>query len=197
MNTIKLSLILFFLFINVCSAQIKEYYISCDPADFAMIYENYEDDIYIPATVTYKGQTWEDTRMRIRGDGSRIYKKKSLKIKFDGDLFYTGRETLNLNADIADKSYMHAYLSSMLFNQTGYPCFESEHVKLYLNGEYLGLYIQIENMDEDFLKARGLDPNGNLYKATVDGASLRLPDEVDYYWEKKTNTNSDMSDLRN
>lgn len=167
-------------------SQIKEYFITCDPDDFAYIYQNYEQDIYIPITFTCEGVTWNDTKMRIRGDGSRQLPKKSLKVKFYEDPFTNGRDVLNFNAEYEDQSYIRAYLSSQIFKMSGQTSFGAEHARLYLNGEFLGLYNRTENMDELFLEANNLDPDGNLYKATVDGACLSIYDDIENFWEQKT-----------
>lgn len=181
--------IFWFLIFNVSNlfAQVKEYFITCDPDDFAYIYENWEEDIDIPVTLTYNGVTWTDAEMRIRGDGTRMYPKKSLKVQFNDEPFVDGKETLNFNAEYEDKSYIRAFVASQVFNMTGQHCFVTEHARLYLNGEFLGLYNRTENMDEQFLEENGYDPTGNLYKATYDGACMSIYDSLTF-WEQKTGT---------
>jgi hypothetical protein len=175
--------------------EVAEYFITCKESDFDYIYDHYIDDIYIPATITYNGIQWSDVSMRIRGDSSREDRKKSLKLKFSGELFETDRDMLNFNAEYLDKSYISQYISSRLMRESGHPAFESAHARVYLNGEYLGLYLTIENIDEYFLEANGLDPQGNLYKATVTDACLSVYDPADSVWEKKTNEDSGIDDL--
>lgn len=175
--------------------EIKEYYIECDADSFNYIYENFNQDIYISSTLTFEGETWNDTRIRIRGDSSRELPKKSLKLKFDTGTFVNGRESLNFNADYGDKSYLNSILSSFLMRESGQISFEAEPAKLYLNGEYLGFFIRIENIDDDFLEANALSKNDNLYKATRDGATLSIYDDAFLYWEKKTNDESIRDDL--
>lgn len=176
--------------------QPKAYFIQADADSFQYIYDNYSEDIYIHVSVTYNGKTWPNVRLRLRGDTSRKYPKKSLKLKFDDQDFYNGRRTINLNAEYLDPSYIHNYLSSYLFNITGHACFNVEHIRVYLNGQFFGLYISVENMDEDFLNAHGLDSGGNLYKASKDNACLSLFDDLDAWWEKKTNENQNWDDLK-
>ncbi|KAA3606863.1 MAG: T9SS C-terminal target domain-containing protein [Calditrichaeota bacterium] len=175
--------------------EIKEYHIECNADSFAYISENYSQDIYISSTLTYEGQTWNNTRIRIRGDSSREFPKKSLKLKFNNENFVNGRETLNFNADYLDKSYLNSILSSLLMRESGQISFEAEPAKIYLNGEYLGFYIRIENIDNDFLESNILNPNDNLYKATRDGATLSIYDDAFLYWEKKTNDEAVRDDL--
>lgn len=175
--------------------ELKEYYISCNPDDFRMIYENYNEEIYIPISITHNNVTLTKARMRIRGDGTVVLPKKSLKIQIDSLCFDDGIRVFNFNAEYEDKSYLQQYICSRMMQESGLWCFRTEHVRLYLNGEYLGLYLYVENMDEDFLTRNGFNPSGNLYKATVDGACLSRYDNVFYHWEKKSG-NSDYSDLQ-
>jgi len=69
---------------------------------------------------------------------------------------------------------------------TGQHCFDTDFTRLYLNGDFLGLYQMTENMDDLFLEANGYDPSGNLFKATKDGACLSIYDDVANFWEQKT-----------
>jgi hypothetical protein len=178
------------------SVAVEDYFITCDPDSFAFIYKHYEQDVYIPIKFSHGARTWTNVRMRIRGDTSRKYPKKSLRLRFDSAPFSNGRSTLLFNAEYHDKSYMRQYLSSFLFRESGHPCFTSEHARLHLNGRFLGLYLRIENIDEDFLRAEGLDADGNLYKASGRGACLSIYDDVDYHWDKKTNLSAGNEELR-
>jgi hypothetical protein len=172
-----------------------DYFLSCDPDTFAFIYEHWWTDHEVPCQLEIDGVSWPDCRVRIRGDSSRQYPKKSLKIESDGEPFPSGNDVLNLNADWLDRSYLRTVMASTLFARAGVPCFDASHARLHLNGEYFGLYVEVQNMDEEFLLANGLNQDGNLYKATRDGASLTLEEDLHALWEKKTNENGDWSDL--
>nr|NQU91980.1 CotH kinase family protein [Bacteroidota bacterium] len=92
----------------------------------------------------------------------------------------------NFNAEYEDKSYIRAFLSSRVFRMSGQHCFDTDFARLYLNGDFLGLYQLTENMDGQFLEANGINPSGNLYKATKDGACLSVYDDLTNFWEQKT-----------
>ena len=174
-------LVLFFC-IHPAWAQIKELNLVCDPADFQHIYDNYEQNIYIPASFEYNGTVWSNVSVRIRGDGSRVYPKKSLKVRFNQGAFVDGRKSLNLNAEWEDQTYLQQSLASLLMQQSGQACFTTEHVRLSLNGTFFGLYLLVEAVDEHFLYTRGMDTLGNTYKASQDGSSLSIFDEPAYHW---------------
>ncbi len=188
-------LLLTFWACTVNAEGVKKYYITCDQSDLQEIYDNPLEDTYIPITLEYDGKTWTDAEMRIRGDGSRLDPKKSLKVKFNSEAFANGRDKLNFNAEYLDFTYMSSYLSAHVHRSVGVPVFDIEHAALYINNKFFGLYLNIENVDEQYLEARDMDVDGNLYKATKDGASLAWDDEIKVHWEKKTNENGNFDDL--
>jgi spore coat protein H len=195
----KQKLIFFFVLLlsaQAVLAQIKEFSITCDPANFQTIYDNYDQDIYIPATFEYDGTVWPNVSIRIRGDGSRVYPKKSLKVRFNQGQYVDGRASLNLNAEWEDQSYIQQFLASRLMKESGQACFTTEHVRLKLNGTFFGLYLLIEAVDERFLNVRGIDTLGATYKAALDGSSLSIFDEPLYHWEQKTGNDVSMVDLQ-
>ena len=59
---------------------IKEYFIYCDVLDLDNMNNNYKSNDYIPI-LFQEGNQKSSAKMRIRGDSSREYNKKSLKIK--------------------------------------------------------------------------------------------------------------------
>jgi hypothetical protein len=176
------------------SRYVKEYFIECDITAFQSIEKNYGENKYIPIKISYNGET-RPAKMRIRGDTSRKNPKKSLKISFDSLLTNQISSIINLNAEYADKTYIRQFLSSQLMKKAGQICFNSQHAKVFINGKFHGLFLQVENMDKNFLKRNKLSKKGNLYKATKDGACLSIFDDFDVKWEKKTNKKSDHNDL--
>lgn len=200
-NTFKLLVFIYLIFSNKISVLSQyvifdEIRIDCDSSEFAYIYENYSQDIYIYGSLTYNGKTYDSVRIRIRGDDSRKFPRKSLKIKFEKEPFANGRTTLNLNADWLDKSLIHTYLSTRIFNDLDYPCFKAGYAKVFLNGAFHGFFVTVENVDEEFLLARGMTLNCNLYKASRDGSCLSLYDDLSFHWEKKIGDMSDFNDLK-
>ncbi|MCK4579621.1 MAG: CotH kinase family protein [Candidatus Marinimicrobia bacterium] len=174
---------------------LKELYIVCDSSSFQFIYDHPREDTSISIDVAYAGSTWTDVEMRIRRDSNLDHPKKSLQIISCDKPLIDGRQVLNLNAAYLDHSYVHEVLSSLMLRQSDQAASQAEHARLYLNGDYLGLYILSENVDELFLSTRGLDPQGNLYKAALEGACLSTNDDVDHNWEKKTNQVLPRDDL--
>ncbi len=178
------------------SFAVDEYYLTCDPAKFQEIYDKYNEDIYIDATLTFNGKIWQDVQIRIHGQDTRAYPKKSLKVKFNGEAFLDSIYEFNFNAEYGDKSYMRQYLSSRIMNEAGQHCYKTSHARLYINGVYYGLYLKIEQVGKRFLKDRDINPDGNLYKASLQNLScLSIWDNLELGWEKKTNAGTGTKDL--
>jgi spore coat protein CotH len=76
---------------------------------------------------------------------------------------------MTLNNMVQDGSAMHEDVSYEMFREAGVPASRVAHVELYLNGEYRGLYLHVETVDDQFLKRHFLDPDGNLYEGTYGG----------------------------
>ncbi len=133
--------------------------------------ENLESDHEYPARFIFMHSTEIDTvenvGFRLRGNTSRYSAKKSFKVSFN--TFYGGRkfkevEKLNLNGEHNDPSIVRTKLSFDLYKKSGLPAPRTAHVELYVNGEYKGLYINVEHIDEEFAESRFGTKNGNLYK---------------------------------
>ena len=175
--------------------QVPEYHVYCDPDEYAFMVENWSEDIEIECSVSTGDTLYSNALIRLRGDSSRGYPKKSYRITFDADQPHAGRTEWNFNGEYLDETYMHAWLYSWLMGQLDYPCFQVDHVELYVNDAYLGLYVRLEPVDEQFLADRGMDPDANLYKASLDGACLSAYDDVSACWEKKANESENWTDL--
>ncbi len=133
---------------------------------------NAQSDSLFPATFYYRnpvipGDTVMLVGFRIRGNTSRASAKKSYKVDFNhfvpGRKFYD-LEKMNLNGEHNDPSIMRSKLCWDLFQQIRVPASRANHVRLYINDKYYGLYINVEHVDDEFVQKRFGNQNGNLYK---------------------------------
>ena len=192
---LKKLLFVFFTLIlnNVLFGQLDSIWIHCDTNLLQKMYSEYLENDYIECNVNYLGKT-HPAHMRIRGSSSREFPKKSLKIKYKSD---NKTKTINLNADYLDKSYMRQYLASSLYEQIHPLAFSCEHKAVFINNTFFGIYLEVDNIDYDFLIQKNKNDIGNLYKASTDYANMSWFDDGSNYWEKKTNKNHNNSDLQN
>ena len=108
-----------------------------------------------------------DVGVRFRGDTIRNKEKKSFRISFNsidanGDLH--GIEKMDLNAGVNDPSLVRSKLGWELFRYLGVAGSRSNHVLLYINNDFYGVYLNTEHIDERFVKSRFDNNDGNLYR---------------------------------
>lgn len=91
--------------------------------------------------------------------------KKKYKIIFpdEGNLFM-GLKRINLNSNYGDNSMMREKLAYDLFNAAGIPSGRTAYARLYINNEYKGLYLVVEQVKHRFFESRFGNPVGNCYK---------------------------------
>ena len=118
-------------------------------------------DLYLPlwignpADFVWNGQKVANVGIRSRGRGSRNAHKPGLKVDFDR--YATGQKFLGLKSLVLDNlaqdpSGIHETVSMAFYARLGIPTPREAHVRLYVRGEYIGLYALIESVDKDFLK---------------------------------------------
>ena len=98
-----------------------------------------------------------DVGLRFRGDTIRNKQKKSFRISFnsfDSDYNLDGIEKMDLNAEVNDPSLIRSKLAWDLFRYLGLPASRSNHVLLYINHLFYGVYLNTEHIDEKFVKSR-------------------------------------------
>lgn len=111
-----------------------------------------------PVGIRVKGQ-WGS----LRGLDQKAAFKVNIDKYMDGGRL-RGLEGLTLNNMVQDPSGVHERLAYALFRDAGVPAPRTGHAALYLNGEYRGLYANIETVDDTFLARWFDDPDGNLYE---------------------------------
>lgn len=111
--------------------------------------------------------TIDDIGFRLRGNTSRTSEKKSFKISMNtfapGRNFF-GVEKINLNGEHNDPTIARSKTCWYLADAMGLPASRSNHVNLYINNQYRGIYLNVEHIDEEFVEKRFGNKNGNLYK---------------------------------
>jgi len=124
-------------------------------SDWAKLQENFQTNTYYPADFVWNGQTVRNVGIRSRGRGSRNAHKPGLKIDFDRystNQKFLGLKSLVLDNLTQDPSGIHETVSMRFYQRLGIPTPRETHVRLYVRGEYIGLYALVESIDKDFLK---------------------------------------------
>ncbi len=162
--------------------------ITINPDTLEWIYENVESEIEFHATFKFDNGTIDETMdnigFRLRGNTSRYSQKKSFKVSFNtfesGRKFY-GLEKMNLNGEHNDPSIIRSRICWNWLREAGVPAPRSTHAEVYINGNYYGLYIIVEHIDEEFAGSRFGNKDGNLYKCLYPADLKYLGTDPDLY----------------
>ena len=164
-----------------------------DPADWAYACDHPALDIEVPAVLHADGTEMEAT-FRIRGQSSRYYPKKSIKVRIlDGQRLW-GFDELNLNGEYLDYTRIRENLSYIFHRRAGGIVPETHMVELLFNGDTQGPYLFVEDVDGEFLARHPLADDGVVYKCWMDASCLDRPWELDLY-QKKTHEDDPWDDL--
>jgi spore coat protein CotH len=148
---------------------------------------------YQPCSFAFEGDLWTGCGVRRRGQsvcGDADVIKKFLKVRFPPGHDFKGVRKINLQSLWTDKSLIREHMSWENFDSIGNPYCTHAYFRLHINGEYFGLYADLEHPGKRFLARNGLNEDGNLYKATASR------EERNGVYEKKTNEDGDFTDLR-
>lgn len=135
--------------------------------------DNCTDEKYRACAVTIDGEAQGTVGIRAKGNTSLSSvaqydnDRYSFKIEFDHyqkKKTYRGLDKLSLNNIIQDATYMKDYWSYTFMNQMGLASPLCSYTEIYVNGEYWGLYLAVEGVEEAFLERNYGEDYGELYK---------------------------------
>jgi len=142
---------------------------------------------YFPADITIDNEKFTRVGVRKKGLlGSQSSSKPSIKVKFleyDQTRLFKGAKRLTLNNNKQDPSLIKQCFTYQLFAEAGLPSSRCNFAHVYVNGQDLGIYSNVEPIKKPFLKRNYQNDSGNLYEGTI--ADFR-PQWIAHF-EKKTN----------
>ena len=136
--------------------------------------------IYVPAVFRWGNQTIENVGVRYKGNSSSIPHqphKRSFLIKFDEfekDQTFLGLERIALDNGVQFGSLFSEPLITGVLRDLGIQAPRCNFAKLYLNGKYHGVYVNVERIDTVFVKNHFADADGTLYKVDEGGPGADL-----------------------
>jgi len=154
--------------------------IDIEEDQYALLNENAEMESYVTADITYNGLTFSDIAIRAKGNSSlksvasSDSDRYSFKIDFNyyvGDQSFYGITKLNLNNIFGDASYMREYIAYEALESLDSVASRTTYVELYINDVYFGLYLAVEDVNDDFLYDNYESNDGELYKPEMSGGS--------------------------
>jgi len=134
-------------------------------------------------SIFFNGQFHDNCRIRIRGNTSRGFPKKSHKIDLPTGYRVPLRppglndptppevSELNINTTYTDKSYLRALMAAEMHSLSGIPTPEIFHVHQRENAAFYSVALCVEQVDDAFLERQQWDSHGALYKAVGDNGA--------------------------
>lgn len=156
-------------------------------------------------SIFFNGEFHDRCRIRMRGNTSRTFPKKSHKIDLPPGrrvplkLVPAGQpeppqvSELNINTTYTDKSYVRALMAAEMHALSGIPSPEIYHVHQRENGAFYSVALFVENVDDIFLEKHGIDEHGAFYKAVGDNGACDFTTASAY--EKKNRPTEGYADL--
>jgi spore coat protein CotH len=123
-------------------------------SDWAKLKAAFQENTYYPADVTWNGITVRNVGIRSRGLGSRSSTKPGLRVDFDR--YSNGQQFLGLKSFVLDNltqdpTGVKETLAMRFFSRLGIPAPRETHARLFINGEYAGLYGLVESVDKTMM----------------------------------------------
>ena len=144
---------------------LQEIRLTVNPADWTKFKANPLLNDYYPADFLWRGIVLRNVGIRQRGTGSRSGIKPYIGFKFDqyvkGQQFL-GLQNLRIKNSIQDASFLHERLGMLMYRRMGVPAPREAYARLYINDEYSGLYVIVEEIDNKFLD-RVFGEHGGCY----------------------------------
>lgn len=171
-------------------AELRTYELTLDPAVWEALQRTARDEQYVEAELDVAGLHVSRVAVRYKGslgtlascfadDGTRTCAKLSMKLKFDEylpDQLFQGLKRLVFNSMEWEPSLLRERLAYRVFREMGIAAPRAAHARLVINGEALGVFSLVEDVDGRFTDAHFAGGDGNLYKEqwpdTDDVASL-------------------------
>ena len=152
---------------------------------------------YFKADVVIDGVRFESVGIRKKGFlGSQDDIRPSLKIKLNeyqdnGRIGNLDRLTLNNNKQDATVAYQ--FLGYRLYREAGLPAPRCGLAEVFVNGESLGVYSNVESVKKPFLKNEFGDDSGDLYEGTYPPDVY--PDRIIRFEVKTNDDDADRAEL--
>lgn len=173
-----------------------------DPARYQAAIAHALTDETEPAVLAYGGRIWDSVQVRVRGGSARWWPKLHWKFVLPQGHDFEAPELLvrpvdrfNLQGSYGDKSYLREVLAYESFAAAGVPSNQVFHVRLHQNGAFFGLYVFLEQPDDDWFTRHGISEDGAHYKAYAQAEAVGSEAELHALYEKETREDEDFSDL--
>ena len=144
--------------------------VTVDADDWQAMLDSAASEEYIECDVALNGESVSSAGIRCKGNSSLSMtqdERYSFKINF-GEYVkkqtFHGLDKMVLNNTQSDNTFIKEYLSYYLLSKAGVKTPLFAMAEIYVNGEYWGLYLAVECIDDAFIERNFSTDGGFLYK---------------------------------
>ena len=181
---------------------IPRYTLRLSEADFQALEATRKDPekLHVPDTFVHEGRQYT-AELSYRGRSTKTddrILKRSWQVRFSPEQRFEGVKRLELLAAWKDGGYLTEKLWYDLAAAAGLQVPRARYVHVDIvrvqpdgseHAAYAGVFTELESVTKDFLKAHGLDDDGDIYRCGMHDCELREPPRAHWMqpWEKRTN----------
>ena len=136
-------------------ATLQEVRLVLSSRDWQTLKDNFGEDTYYPADLTWNGITVRNVGIRSRGHATRNGVKPGLRVdinRYISNQEFLGLKAFSLDNMYSDSSLVRETVTMKMFAKMGLPASREAHARLYINNEYAGAYVIIESLDRTFVE---------------------------------------------
>ena len=156
---------------------VQEIRVTIEPADLLRMRNALPERVYVPGTLQWNGLVLRNIGIRYKGDSSsspdqRHKRGYLIKInEYEKGARFLGLRRISLDNGIQFGGLFSEPIITKILRERNIPASRCNYARLYLNDRYQGVYVNVERIDESFIKSRFGSPIGQLYKVEGGPAS--------------------------
>jgi len=142
-------------------ASIQDVHLNLNAKDWEQLKEYDDENTYYPADLTWNGITVRNVGIRSRGKGTRNGIKPGLRVdlnRYISNQLFLGLKALVLDNAYSDSTLVRESVTMKMFARMNLPAPREAHARLFVNNEYAGAYVIVEEIDDTFI-ARVFGPS--------------------------------------
>ncbi len=136
--------------------------------------------VYVPATFRWRDLTVENVAVRFKGNSSsqpNQKHKRSYLVRFDKynkAARFLGLQRISFDNGVQFGSLFSEVIITDILRREGVTTHRCNLAKIILNGEFHGVFVNVERIDDTFLSSRFQNADGPLYKVDLGGPGCDL-----------------------
>lgn len=162
------------------SDEVQTVHLTIDPQELKRMQAALPERISVKGSFRWKDISVDNVAVRYKGNsssGPKQQHKRSYLVKFneyESEQRFLGLRRVSFDNCVQFGSLFSEPIITEILQDQGIPAHRCNYAKLYLNGEYQGVYGNVERIDETFLENHLPDPKGLLFKVDEGGPGGNL-----------------------